>query len=110
MILKILADTWQIVKGLYARSSQFVRRANAREQQHLARVNRSAREDHLAIYTGFRHNAVAKVGNAQRASFFDEQSRNVRAGQNGKILAMKPRPQVSVSSALALAILLRHLI
>src|ERR1700683_3600103 len=104
MSLKILADTRQIVSRLHAHFSELARRAYAREQQQLGRIDRPARKDHFAVGTRFLFNAIANVSNSQSSPSFDQQSRNVRAGQNGEIFAMKGRLQIRVSRAVSYAV------
>ncbi len=72
MVLKVLADTRQVVKRGDPQRRQLVRRTDAGQQQQLGRIERPAGEDHLAVGQRALDLAVLLVFDPDRPPLFQQ--------------------------------------
>ena len=109
MILQVLADAAQRHFRLDAVRAQFVRIADAGQHQGLRRIDRAARQDHLALRARDLALAVLQIFDADGARALEQDARHQRAGLDPQIGAPERGPQIADRRAAAMAVADRHL-
>ena len=90
--------------GFDAVRGDFVRGADAREQQKLGRIDRAAAQDHLPLRADLMSLPLAGIFDAHGAAVLDENARGLRPGDDGEIGTLQGWRQVAGGGARAPAI------
>ncbi len=115
MVLKVLADAGEIMDDPDAFVLQFGRRADARQEQQLRRVEGAAAKDHLAARLYGQFPSSPQAGKADGLPALEQDLRRQRLRQHGQVPAAHHRMEIGSSSRTAFALAafsvkLRHLV
>src|SRR5579883_1617906 len=110
MVLQILADAGQVMRGLYAVRCKLVGVADAGQHENLRGIDRAGREDDLLIGAGAKALAILLIFHCKSAAALDDDALGQGVSGDGEIWPGENRTKESFRRAAPLAVPDREII